>query len=90
MRQDLKYAAYAVHLGYTLKEVGGCSIEKTTFSSGIPLGELSFYKGNVLVWNTQRGWRVARREETGGIPRPVEKGFHKSLRIALERGVSHD
>lgn len=90
MRQDLKYVAYAVSLGYSVGSVNGPDPKNIPFSAGVPVDDLSFYKGNVTVWNTARGWRFGKRGEDGKMSKPEDGDFSSSLRLVLEMGARHD
>jgi len=75
MRQDLKYTAYAVSLGF--------SILPAKYVAGIPQDSLFFTRGAIAVWETERGWRVAELDgETYKESRATD--FHKTLLAALE------
>jgi hypothetical protein len=88
MRDDLKLAAYAVALGYSLHIDGGKRpFKPDSFIAGIPHDGLSFERGAVHVWDTARGWRVAKLEG-GRFPRPVPEEFFPSLLKALDAGAA--
>lgn len=88
MRDDLKHAAYAVALGYSLHIDGGKRpFKPDSFIAGIPHDGLSFERGAVHVWATARGWRVAKLEG-GRFPRPVPEEFFSSLVKALDAGAA--
>jgi hypothetical protein len=78
MRDDLALAAYAVHIGYTIKA-------KKFDSQGIPHDGLSFTCGDVTVWETAWGWRVGKLENDRYCPPSPDK-FFKKLKAALDAG----
>lgn len=91
MRDDLKLAAYAVSLGFTL-EIQGCSgprgFSPDLFdSTGIPHDGLAFHRGPVAVWQTAQGWRVAKLEDER-FPKPQPSDFHANLKAALDVGAA--
>jgi hypothetical protein len=91
MRDDLKLAAYAVALGYTLsldRQPHGAPIDVTRFQvhNGVPADGLQFERNGVHVWDTARGWRVAKLQGDR-FPKPDPADFHSSLYKALNRGV---
>lgn len=83
MRDDLKFAAYAVACGFTLKLDRGRAFKPDSFTAGIPHDGLQFERGNVHVWNTARGWRVAKLEGER-FPPCKDSDFYRSLLKALE------
>jgi hypothetical protein len=81
IRDDLTLAACAISLGY---KIG--NLTSAHFVAGIPQNGLQFERGDVHVWETSRGWRVAKLKE-GKFP-PAEAGdFHRNLLTALENGA---
>lgn len=89
MRDDLKFAAYAVALGFTLEiDSGKRPFVPSSFIAGIPHDGLSFVKGPVHVWDTARGWRVAKLNDEGRFTPPLPEEFFKSLRAALDTGAT--
>jgi hypothetical protein len=90
-RDDLLLAAYAIALGFEI--LGGRHAEKLCCdhfndTTGIPADSLSFERttpdGNgVVVWQTDRGWRVARLLPTG-YEKPTPESFHPKLKDALD------
>lgn len=90
MRDDLKLAAYAVALGYSL-EIQGCNGPREFGperfdSNGIPHDSLAFSLGLVSVWQTARGWRVAALSGDH-YPKPQAGDFHAKLKAALDHGA---
>lgn len=91
MRDDLKLAAYAVALGYTLSNDGGRDFGPGLFDAqGVPHDSLSFRIGcnanAVTVWQTARGWRVGRLIGEY-YTRPRECEFFDKLKPALDMGA---
>jgi hypothetical protein len=88
MRDDLKLAAYAVACGFTLhtEKNGerGAEVRPRHFVAGVPHDGLQFTLGPVHVWQTARGWRVAKLEGDR-YPPAVPEDFHRSLLPALEK-----
>lgn len=89
MREDLKLAAYAVALGYSLnieREHRGAFGPDRFDPTGIPHDGLQFEREDVHVWQTARGWRVAKL--TGGrFPAVESTDFHRTLLSALKAGA---
>lgn len=92
MRDDLKLAAYAVALGYTLQidstRRRGEPVEPGDFIQGVPHDGLQFEKGRAHVWDTARGWRASALNDEGRYPHPAPpEEFHRTLLQALNAGV---
>lgn len=92
MRDDLKLAAYAVALGYTLHLDALGSARPLPVAAfephkGVPADGISFKRGAVTVWDTDRGWRVAKLEGDR-FPKPQPSDFYRSLYHALNAGVA--
>jgi hypothetical protein len=91
IRDDLRLAAYAYSLGYEvrgerfvdLRSPGGAGMFN---SDGIPPESLQFIIGDVHVWDTARGWRVARLID-GLYEKPSPSGFFAKLKDALDEGA---
>lgn len=84
VREDIMLAAFAVSLGYEIY-YANAKFDVT----GIPHESLHFGRdgGNVHVWETARGWRVAKREMfENAFPRPEASDFHSTLLAALKHG----
>ncbi len=86
IRDDLVLAAYAVAgLGYTIQNDPGMA-HPPRFIAGIPQNGLQFVKGDVHIWSTSRGWRVARLVD-GLYPKAQDSEFYSNLLPALEDGA---
>lgn len=84
MRDDLMYTAYAVSKGFKIAQHN----REPNFIKGIPHDALEFKLGNVLVWQTARGWRVAALDpETNVYPTPQDADFHAKLLPALDKAL---
>lgn len=87
IRDDLRLAAYAVALKYSLRGPGGMPLEAATFATnGTPYNGLQFVLGDVSVWDTSRGWRVARLVD-GKFEHAQDSDFYKRLKDALDEGA---
>lgn len=86
IREDIFLAAWAVSQGYTF-DVPAAKFSEAT---GVPHESLRFSRANsdVHVWETARGWRVARKNAEGIFPREevTPESFHDSLFEALKHG----
>lgn len=90
-REDLMLCATAIALGY--------SVVTGVFTPLVPenIGDnglipkkvgLGFRKGCVSVFDTARGWRVAKERADGTWEKPISADFHDSLLSALKAGAS--
>jgi hypothetical protein len=86
LRQDLAYAAYAVALGYTITHSHGEKLNSARFNAGIDHNSHNFHLGDVHVWDTARGWRVAKLVD-GHYPKSQDSDFFSDLHLALEAGA---
>lgn len=84
VRPDLMLTAYALSLGFEVQGPGGTPITKYVCNAdGIPSDSLQFHMGDVDVWQTSRGWRVARVVD-GRYQTTIT---FSGLRPALEEGA---
>ena len=84
IREDIFLAAFAVSLGYEIYHAAA-----NFNANGVPQESLHFGRdnGSVHIWETARGWRVAKREKFDDVfPRPEASDFHKTLLEALKHG----
>lgn len=87
--QDVKYAAWAVFMGFTL--VFSEEDQREGMPSGLPHRELNFRLGKCLVFRTARGWRVARYGDDGQtFLKPKDSDFHSRLRVALQHALCQE
>ena len=87
LRDDLMLAAYAVSLGFEVcpYQSGGKVTPAAFDDAGIPHDSLQFVLGDVSVWMTARGWRVARVVD-GLFEKPNDSQFYAKLKDALDEG----
>ncbi len=85
-RIDLALSAYAIALGFTV--CGHMSVPLTPDlfdDDGIPRESLQFTIGDIMIWETARGWRVGRLVDAHFLP-PQDADFFQSLKLALDEG----
>lgn len=92
MRDDLKFAAFAVAHGFSLHTDRnghrGAPLSPNDISTGgIPHDGLQFHLGAWRVWDTARGWRCSPIREGRHLP-PAPEEFHKRLLPALEAAIA--
>lgn len=86
-REDLLLAAYAVALGFEIQGDRAVKLQTVLFdSNGIPHDGLQFLIGDVNIWQTSRGWRVARVID-GMFEKPNPSQFYAKLKPALDEGA---
>lgn len=91
LRDDLKLGAYAISLGYELRGFADVKLSDPGASAlfhpdGCPRDGLQFVIGDVTVWDTARGWRVARLID-GLFEKPNPSQFYAKLKDALDEGA---
>lgn len=93
LRDDLMLGAYALSLGFEIR--GHLDVKLTDpgaaglfNSQGCPPDALQFVIGDVNVWETARGWRVARLID-GKYEKPDPSQFFDKLKDALDRGAEN-
>lgn len=90
-RPDLTLTAYAVSLGFKVRSSNNESgMDTPVFdAAGVPHDSLTFVlqhpKGDdIVVWQTDRGWRVAQKRAGGHYSLPHNGQFFQSLMLALD------
>lgn len=88
LRDDLALAAWAIHQGFRITQQD----RKPRFdSAGIPHDALDFRLGNITVWQTSRGWRMAAlNPETNMYQKARDEDFFEKLKDALKAAIFLD
>ena len=84
IRDDVRLAAYAVHLGFSIAPHRSETWTERGRNTGTPKETLEFFHGATRVWLTERGWRVATLGADGLYAEPKPGDWFKSLKDALD------